>query len=144
MNVLDKCDDFFLFSLDPSLPSIFAEATSPTVEVFHGHRILGKTDVRERSERARLLRELYSGIAKAGTDVLKCFNPRHGIQAISDGSTVDLLICFECYQIQTYPQSGGDVLTARFPESAFNQVLERAGLPIVKYGSTNPPPNLYQ
>jgi len=144
MKVLDKCDHFFLFSLDPLLPSMFAEPTSPAPEDFHGYRILGKTEVRERAERAHLLRELYSGIAQAGIDAQKCFNPRHGIRATSGGSNVDLLICFECFQIQTFPELDYILLTARFPESAFNRALERAGLPIATYGDTNRPPNLFE
>jgi hypothetical protein len=120
---------------------MFAGPSSPAEEMFHGHRVLGKTEIRERVERAHLLRDLYKGIALAGPDVPKCFNPRHGIRATSGSDTVDLVICFECFQIQTHAKHGADVLTARSPESAFNQALERAGLAIAKYGSTNRPPN---
>ncbi|ELP33777.1 hypothetical protein RBSWK_02323 [Rhodopirellula baltica SWK14] len=27
-----------------------------------------------------------------------CFNPRHGLRAIYDGKTYDVVICFECLQ----------------------------------------------
>ncbi len=142
MKILGKGDGFVFFSLDPTLPSIFGEPTSAS-ETFHGHRILGKIELRGR-ERTNLLRELYAGIEQAGSDVPKCFNPRHGIRATLHDSTVELLICFECYQIRIFPERGHDILTARFPQSAFNRALERARVPIASYGSTNRPANRFE
>lgn len=141
--VLEKGQRFILLSLDPVLPPMFSGPGRPE-ETFHGYSVLGEAEIRDPKERVLLLRELYSGIEQAGGDVPKCFNPRHGIRAISGNETVDLVICFQCFQIQTHASCGRDVLTSRSPESAFDRALERAGLPIAKYPGTNLPPNPFE
>ena len=62
--------------------------------------------------------------------VAGCFNPRHGIRLIGGGETTDLVICFECLQVQVFVDGRrpGGFLTSASPQPAFDQVLLAAGI----------------
>ena len=79
--------------------------TKPT---FHGYLILGQAQVRSAETRTNLLDALYKVMGKG--DPYACFNPRHGIRAVRNKKTVDLVICFECQQIDIYDEQGSEGL----------------------------------
>ncbi|SRR5712691_8017143 len=130
--VLDTGERFILLSLDPTHPALRGESEPPPPETFHGYAVLGKIEIRDQTERAALLEALYKGIQDSEGRLALCFNPRHGVSATLAGETVDLVICFECLQVQTYAAHGKGVLTTDLPEPTFNRALEAAGLPVAK------------
>jgi hypothetical protein len=125
--ILDKATEIELLSLDPT-------PRKDDDKDFHGYKILGKTTVKDAETRKALLAALYKGIKDSDGSAAKCFNPRHGVRATVDSKTVELVICFECLQIATYPALPrmGTVLTTRHAESTFNKVLTEAKVPLPK------------
>lgn len=108
-------------------------------DLFHGHRIRGQVDVEEGPLRRRLTVALNRGLAENGgwfgpRRSGLCFRPRHGIRAVRGGRTIDLLICFECYQVRVL--DGPDRTVGRTlpvsgtPRGVFDEVYGALGLSI--------------
>ncbi len=117
-------DTFELLSLDPERGRKDAD--------FHRFKVLGRTTVTDPAMRQRLYNSLQSGARWNVPIPSLCFDPRHGIRVTSKGRTVDLVICFECSQVQVWQ---GDSLVTSFivgqsPEPVFDQALRDAGLPL--------------
>src|SRR5262249_6529154 len=93
--VLDKAEKVELLSLVPE------EREEERKRDFHGYPVLGKTTLKK-EDRQKVLNALKKGIADSDGRVATCFNPRHGIRASHGGKTVELLICFECLQVDVY------------------------------------------
>ncbi|MEJ7732513.1 MAG: hypothetical protein WKG00_25320 [Polyangiaceae bacterium] len=92
--VLAGADSLVLYKLDP-------ERAQTGPDAFHGFRILGRTPVSATSRGAVVA--LVDGMIRDSDGVVaKCFDPRHGISARKGDATVDLVICFECYQMYVY------------------------------------------
>jgi len=130
--VLEAGERFVLLSLDPTPPALRRKSDPPPKETFHDYAVLGKVEIRDETERAALVQALYKGIRDSDGRFALCFNPRHGLSVTLGGETLDLVICFECLQVQTYATHRKDVLTTDSPQPTFNQALESAGLPIAK------------
>jgi len=130
--LLDNSTQFVLLSVDP-LPVDFPHSwLEPPKDVFHGHAVLGRTEIRDKAQRAFLLRALYKGIGESdGTTGHTCFSPRHAIHAVHGNNTLDLLICFECLWIRTYTHDGeGLMTTSDSPQKSFDDVLKAAHIPL--------------
>src|SRR4051812_10662408 len=129
--VLDNSTQFVLLSVDP-LPGWFEEEATSPKDVFYDHAIIGKIVLQGKRQRTALLRALYQGISESdGKTIHTCFNPRHGIHATDGKATVDLLICFECWQIYTYTDHGHNMITITdSPKKAFDEALRAAGIPV--------------
>jgi hypothetical protein len=125
--VLAKGSHFELLSLDPD-----ERNAKGAKEKFHDWKVLGKTVVKSKAARRRILAAVLKGVADHPRYAAKCFNPRHGIRATLDGRTVDLVICFECYQIEMFEgnEELGDALTNRKPQPVLDKVLKAAGVPL--------------
>jgi hypothetical protein len=123
---LETGSQFEIFSLDPNSRGEKSESA------FHGRRVLGKTAVEDAATRKKLVSALQQGVREHDGSVANCFNPRHGIRVVHEGATVDLVICFECYQVQSYAggQSGSHFLVSRSPQTAFDQTLRDAAVPL--------------
>src|SRR5262245_51900338 len=85
---LEKADQFELISLDPS------ERDKPADGGFHGWKVLGKTLVKDKDGRKKVLDALAKGVADNKGEAAKCFIPRHGLRVVHDKKTYDLVICF--------------------------------------------------
>jgi hypothetical protein len=131
-NVLDHADQFVLYSLDPRSVEYLRPPEAYPQEVFHDFPVLGRVEVQDAAKQAELLRALYEGIAAKNIEPANCFFPRHGVRASLNGVTVDLVICFECSQIQIHPAKGKDVLTSASPQPVFNRVLKEAGVELAE------------
>jgi hypothetical protein len=125
--VLDKASTVELLSLDPA--GIAKTDDVPEKDRFHGYRVLGRTTLKDADPRKAVLAALDKGIKDSDGKVARCFNPRHGIRASADGKSVDLVICFECLQIQAYQGEvrNGGALTTRSPQPLFDKTLRDAG-----------------
>ena len=125
--VLARADRFELLSLEPS--------EGPTHERGHfwGWRVLGSAVVTT-AERDELVSALERGIAENRGWVAACFDPRHGIRASFGGSSVDLVVCFECSSMNLY-QDGkqfDSLLVTGSPQPVFDRVLTSAAVPLAE------------
>lgn len=122
---LDTAEQYELLSLDPE------RADAPSPDLFHDYRVLGKTVITDRATRARLDKALRGGVKRAFSRV-RCFSPRHGIRVTTGGQTTDIVICFECAQVQVWngSQRIADWDTGASPQPVFDNVLREANVPL--------------
>src|SRR5262249_13241443 len=100
---------------------------------FHGWKVLGKTAVKEKADRGKLVEALEKGIKENDGTVAACFNPRHGIRVAKGDKTIDLVICFECFSLEVWKgEERSSVLTTGSPQKAFDKVLTDAKVPLPK------------
>jgi hypothetical protein len=125
---LKHAESFELYSLDPDFKQKKAG------EGFNDWKVLGKTTVKEAATRGRLLTALNQGVKENDGQVAACFNPRHGIRVKAGDKTLDLVICFECYQVEVHEggKRTGHFLTTGSPQRVFDEVLRAAGVELPK------------
>lgn len=123
--LLEKVQEFELFSLDPKPPLQNGK------DRFHGWKVLGKTRVKNANTRKTLLAAFKQAVAENEGFANNCFDPRHGIRMTRQGKTWDLVICFKCFQVQVFggTQGKGEFLITRSAQPAFDEVLRAAGIP---------------
>jgi hypothetical protein len=123
--VLKKADQVELLSLDPD-PKQGADGD------FHNWKVLGRTTVKDREAREKVVAAVVKGVKENTGGAAKCFEPRHGLVATHQGKRVELVICFACSQIHVY-ENGKRLPTVLTNESAsptLNEVLKKAGVPL--------------
>lgn len=124
VSLLRTADVLQVFSLDPG-----RQATGPSS--FHGWFVLGKVTVADQDRKA-LADAIVAGVAQPGWKVALCFDPRHGVRAISKDGTVDLVICFECSKVEAFYAGGGqDHLAPKYSlYGPLSRELTKAGVPV--------------
>jgi hypothetical protein len=126
--ILENASQFELLSI--------GNDTSPKnhTEEFHRWPVIGKTTIKDPDTRKRLVAALEKGVEENKGDVMKCFNPRHGIRVTHGGMTADFVICFECYQVIAYVAGGKGqrFLITDSPAPIFNQTLQHAKVPLAR------------
>jgi hypothetical protein len=110
-----------LLSLDPRLQ------IPPENGSFHGYRVLNRVTISETNTRQKLVSALLQGMRENSGTLAACFNPRHGINAIHKGHQADLVICFECLQVQLFGDAQGEFLVSRSPQAFFDVTLKANG-----------------
>lgn len=130
VEALDSPDSFVLYSLQPVL--VANEGEKGKGETFHGHIVLGKTEIKDAVTRRRLVAAFNRGVNDHDGSVAGCFIPHHGIRAQKGKHTVELVICFKCAQVQTFVdgEPAESMLISTSPRALFNEVLERARVPL--------------
>ena len=126
--ILEKASQFELLSIG------HGPYQKKPAEDFHEWPVIGKTTVEDSNTRNRLVAALEKGVEENKGDVMKCFNPRHGIRATHDGKTVDFVICFECFQALVYVTGEKEqrFLITASPAPVFNQTLQHAKVPLAR------------
>jgi hypothetical protein len=123
---LEQADSFELFSLSPDRPE------KPLKDGFQGWKILGKTSVKDKEVRKKLVTAFEQGIEQMDGLPAACFNPRHGLRVTRKGKTVDYVVCFECLQVAVC--DGEDhkapLRINASPEPLFDRILRDAGVPL--------------
>jgi hypothetical protein len=119
---LDYAERFTLYSLQPKRDP----------NGFHGWAVLGKTEIKSKATRKRVVAALAKGAAEKGLAPARCFIPRHGVQVTRKGQTVGLVICFECYQVHGYVdgKQNADFLIGRSPQTTLDKILKKADIPL--------------
>src|SRR5262249_35926403 len=84
--VLDQAEQIELYSLKP--------------EDFTWKE-LGKTVIKDAQLVKKVVAELKNGVEDSLGSGALCFNPRHRLKATHKGKKIDLVICFECLQVQS-------------------------------------------
>jgi hypothetical protein len=125
---LEKAAEWELYSLDPEY------LKEPPKDGFHGWKVLGKTTVKDADTRKALLAALEKGAKDNDGVAAKCFDPRHGIRIKAGDQTIDLVICFACYQTKVFAgdKPTGGYLTTNSPQPALDKVLTDAKVPLPK------------
>jgi hypothetical protein len=139
-NLLTNADEFTLFSINPD-PDFNHQLTN----TFQGHAILGQLNIKSVETRTKLIAVLDDGIAQVAKIEAggmywsaNCFNPRHGIRAIKGDTSVELLICFECGQMQIHSNDGRNwdfglpIAEGNGSQNVFNGILKQGGVPLPK------------
>jgi hypothetical protein len=127
-HILDTSEQFFLLSLEPLYPN---QPITQTREKFHDYPVLGRLEIKDPKQKGELLRSLYKGISDSDGNVPACYNPRHGIRAVSGTNWIDLVICFQCKYMQEYGTgSSAGANTTKSPAETFNRILKQAEVPI--------------
>jgi hypothetical protein len=114
--VLDNAQEIELYSLDPKDIGKAKE--------------LGKTVIKNADVRKKLVAEFKSGVEDSIGLAALCFNPRHRLKAKYKDKVIDLVICFECLQVQ-YSLDGKEtrtLLISSKPQALFDNILKDAGV----------------
>ena len=126
--ILEKTEQFELLSLSP------ATQKDEIKDSFHGWKILGKTTVKDAETRKKVVAAFKKGVEDNKGGPAFCFNPRHGIRISHDGKTTDLVVCFECSQVQVFV--GNELIWSFWPENSpantFDEVLKAAKVPLAE------------
>lgn len=125
-------DEVTLYSLEPA--GLGAEADPAAAGSFHGHKVLGSVTV-SGADRRKLVAALRRGVDDHDGSVAACFIPHHGVRLRTGERTTDLVVCFQCAQVKVY--QGREVtsfLVSRSPRPAFNDLLDRAKVPVADAG----------
>src|SRR5262249_1492526 len=123
--VLEKADTLELVSLEP--------VEEKSDKGLHGWKVLGKTELKDAEVRKKVLAALQKGISDSDGKAARCFIPRHALLAKQSDKSVDLIICFECAQVQIFTgkdDKPGGVTVTKSPEATFDEVLKAAGVPL--------------
>lgn len=125
--VLEKPDALVLLSLNPERPDKQAK------DDWYGWKVLGRTELKDAAARKVVADAVQKGVKDSDGTAAKCFEPRHGVHAVRGDKSVDLVICFECYQLHVYvngKREGRTILTTRAPQAALDQILKDAKVPL--------------
>lgn len=126
---LDAPEQLTLYSIDGR---DFEPGQRPkATEAFKGYPVLGKVEVTDPDKRKEITESLKKGLAKSDGKMAKCFWPRHAIRVVEKGRTIDYVICFECYQLETYKEDAKTVKPiTKEPQQVLNRHLTDAGVPL--------------
>jgi len=83
-----------LYSLEPVKPGAGDEA-------LYGFKVLGHTDLNN-AQAAEAINAFRSAVADWGGAVAMCFNARHALRVRANKHTYDLLLCYECQQLDIF------------------------------------------
>lgn len=123
-------DELVLYSLEPGK---FGDKDGAP-NTFHGHTILGRTEVTDAKTQKRLVDALKRGVSDHDGSVAACFIPHHGLRVRKGDQVIDLVVCFKCAQVNVYENGtrGEGVLISTSPRATFNEVLKQAKVPLSK------------
>ncbi|MFO0571385.1 MAG: hypothetical protein U0263_37495 [Polyangiaceae bacterium] len=126
-SIIDRATSAELYALQPEA-SENVGANASTAGQFHGHRVLGRAELRG-EERDALVDAARKAMASSDGRAAKCFLPRHGLRFEAQGKAVELAICFECLQMKVFEgTSERTVLIGKDGEAALDAALARHGL----------------
>jgi hypothetical protein len=119
-----------LYSIQPH----FANADTPSTNLFHGNPILGEVAIAARADQRTVATDLERGITFWVGDRMACFEPRHGVRVTDGDVTYDFLICFECMTVVVYSDDEpiGSIGITRSPNT-LNELLSRSDVPLATH-----------
>lgn len=120
---IEDAKEFELFSLDP-----FPNKRADRKRNFRRWSVLGSTVIKDQETREQLITEFKAAVAEHRGGAANCFNPRHGIKVVHDGSTHEFVVCFECFQVRWYidGEETSGFLISDSPQATFDAVLQDA------------------
>lgn len=125
--ILEAPESMEFFTLKPSYEGLAV----PPPGTMHGHTILGQTMIVDAALRRQLVEALVDAVTRDNDLASGCvFSPRHALRLTRGGKVADVLICFECRDLQTH-LAGKIVGTTTINASSqalFERVARDAGL----------------
>lgn len=127
-NAFEHADEVTLYSLNPTRLERSDDG------FFHYHAILGSTVVSDIGARKNLMDGLENAVLENDGSKPACFEPRHGIRVKQGETSVDLVICFRCFQVQVHATGRpmDDFAISDSPQPTFDKVLRDANVPLAK------------
>lgn len=115
-----------LYSLNPSLPPISEGLSVKSENAFHGFQVLKTVEIISLEDKKSLIEEFASGIRKCNGTVMRCFDPHHGLRAMTQIATNDFVICFECLQTRAFGFGPAESFPiSASPQSVFDKFLSK-------------------
>lgn len=99
--------------------------------LFHGYPVLGSATVKSKQAGQQILESVFS---QNDPDLAaSCFDPQHGIEVkLADGRSIDLVICYHCFQMQIFDESGNTYVgISTASEPLLNEQLKAGGVEYV-------------
>ena len=121
---LEKAGELEVYSID---------GDKPDKDGWHGWKVLGKSTVKK-DEAAKLATAVAKGVTE-GDKGARCFIPRHGVRAVYDGKTYDLVICFECGWVYVFVDKSDKptrLMISESPHKLLDKILTDAKVPLAK------------
>jgi len=135
-SAIDLADEVILYSLAPERADVIShpgEHHSPEylAKLFNGYIVLGQARIDDARERRALVDSLCQGLADSPREVELCFDPHHGLRIRKGSQNLDVVICFQCHQIQLNGSSPF-IPISRSPQGVFDSAVQKAHLPVSK------------
>jgi len=143
-DIFEHSDKFILLSLagmEASLPSPFESvsfipASDPNLlagSMFHNYRVLGQTEIDDENIQERIRAIFDDGITDRHFSSA-CFSPKHGIRAVKNGQTLDIVICFHCSLAKMYLNNKpvADYHFGSIHQPDFDAILKDANVPLAE------------
>lgn len=95
---------------------------------FHGQSIYGSHVFSDVASIARIQKAIFAS-TPADIAPAACFWPRHGLRFLCGPKRLDLVICFQCRQMEIYTSTGEEAATVMSTgESTLNRLLAEQGI----------------
>jgi len=130
-SAIESADDVILYSLDPERADLLDHSPGHLARLFNGYLILGQALIDDASDRRALVDSLCQGLADSPREVELCFDPHHGLRIRKGSQNLDVVICFQCHQIQLNGSSPF-IPISRSPQGVFDSAVQKAHLPVSK------------
>jgi hypothetical protein len=126
--VLEAPEAVELLALVP-FPTVVEAPLKAGERSFHGFRVRSSGPLEDARAAAALIELLREGVARGDGKVALCFLPRHGLRVSRGEDRVDLVVCFECFQIRCYDARGerADLQTSAALEPEVTRFFEERG-----------------
>lgn len=107
-----------LYSLEPS------RSSAAHKEDFYGYPVLAKGEIKDEKFVYLLKRSLKNALSSDRGAA--CFNPRHGLRIADGDKVLDIVICFECSNIEAHymGKDSSSGIESVIAEAVFNQAIK--------------------
>ena len=80
----------------------------------------------------RMVSAFQQAIGESEGIAAACFNPRHAFRVKFQNKTYDMVICYECFQVDLFEEGKQlkQVLTSGSAQTVLDGVLRQAGVPL--------------
>lgn len=132
-DIIAQCDQATLISISTQS----GLTVNPRAEAFQAYPVLGKLLLDKPASHEIVITNLLADIDASGAGRSLCFNPRHGLSVRRGGEQVDLLICYECRNLQVIrsPHKWWIHGIDRHSKDEINKLLKEAGVPLAPESS---------
>jgi hypothetical protein len=129
INAVASAKKIILFSLEPGDSGQRDPDTGACLgHCYFGWPVLGQVKI---SPRSKLLGQMSAWVkTPEPNEQALCFDPRHGLRIITEESTIDFVVCFECEGIEVYVDSKLIALSPK-PSNVqrdWDRILKKAGV----------------
>lgn len=135
LSLINNAESIELYSLDAYTRDKDLEkfnAREMTATKFHGQTIYGSRRFTDEDHKSRIRKAIIdSAPVIENPFAAACFWPRHGVRFTAGDKHLDLVICFQCVNMQIYsPQREDSIQVTSAGKSVLNRILNAEGIPI--------------